>query len=35
MHADLAASNRVRAVADFLAETVAQAEAALAGRFAR
>jgi DNA-binding transcriptional LysR family regulator len=34
MHADLAASNRVRAVADFLAETVAQAEAALAGRFA-
>jgi len=34
MHADLAASNRVRAVADFLAETVAQVGSALAGRFA-
>ncbi|MBW8899183.1 MAG: LysR family transcriptional regulator [Massilia sp.] len=37
MHADLAASNRVRAVADFLAETVAQAQvrlASLAGRCA-
>jgi DNA-binding transcriptional LysR family regulator len=31
MHADLAASNRVRAVADFLAETVAQASGRLAG----
>jgi len=34
MHADLAASNRVRAVADFLAETVAQARGRLAGRCA-
>jgi hypothetical protein len=32
MHADLAASNRVRAVADFLAEAVAQASGRLAGR---
>lgn len=32
MHADLAASSRVRAVADFLAETVAQAQAALSGQ---
>jgi hypothetical protein len=32
IHADLAASNRVRAVADFLAEAVAAAEAALSGR---
>lgn len=32
MHTDLAASNRVRAVADFLAETVAQARGRLAGR---
>jgi DNA-binding transcriptional LysR family regulator len=31
MHADLAASSRVRAVADFLAETVAQAGGRLAG----
>jgi DNA-binding transcriptional LysR family regulator len=31
MHADLAASSRVRAVADFLAETVEDARAALAG----
>ena len=31
MHADLAASSRVRAVADFLAETVEEARAALAG----
>ena len=34
MHADLAASNRVRAVADFLAEAVAQASGRLAGRCA-
>jgi DNA-binding transcriptional LysR family regulator len=32
MHADLAASSRVRAVADFLAETVEGARAALAGQ---
>jgi DNA-binding transcriptional LysR family regulator len=32
MHADLAASSRVRAVADFLAETVEDARAALAGQ---
>jgi len=32
MHADLAASSRVRAVADFLAETVEHARAALEGR---
>jgi DNA-binding transcriptional LysR family regulator len=34
MHADLAASNRVRAVADFLAEAVAQASGRLAGHCA-
>jgi DNA-binding transcriptional LysR family regulator len=32
IHADLAASSRVRAVADFLAEAVAGADAALSGR---
>jgi hypothetical protein len=31
MHADLAASSRVRAVADFLAEAVEQARPALEG----